>query len=334
MEAIQAHLPGIWFWIIGFVLLIYIILDGFDLGLGMLCLFFREKRRAVLIGSIGSVWHANQTWLVVMGGLIFGAFPFVYGVVTSAFYVPVILLLFGFILRAVAIEFHHEAQRKWVWNLVLAFGSFLATLVQGFIAGVFFQGIAIKGGHFAGGAWDWVNPFNAVVGGAFVFGYMVLGAAYMIFKTEGKLQYYGFRAALTCSILALVAGGAVCMMVVQQDMFIMKKWFQWPSFVITFLPLALAAFSSIGLIRSIWLGEDYNPFYWCIAIVSLSVIGLAASMYPYIIPPAITVADAAAQPVTLKILFVVVGIMLPIMLVYNAYLYHVFRGKSEDVYSD
>ena len=322
----DALLPNIWFFLLGLILLIYVVLDGFDLGVGILSLFCGdEEQRSILMGSLGPVWHANQTWLVVLGGLLFGAFPLAYGLILSALYIPTILLLVGFIFRAVSLEFREEAPNQRPWSLAFGWGSLLAALAQGLVLGGLLSGLKLQGDRFAGSVWDWLQPFPSLVALGLVCGYALLGAAYLILKTEGEIQARSYRQARAAAVLVALALALVGSWGLLTLPHLRPGWRGWPLlFAAVFLLLIL------GLLRSLGQRREQAPFLWSTAIFGVAFAGLAASLYPFLIPPAVTIAEAAAEPLTLKIMLVVMGLLLPVMLIYNAYQFRVFRGKTRE----
>jgi cytochrome d ubiquinol oxidase subunit II len=321
-------LPDIWFAIVGFVLFLAIALDGFDLGVGILSLFTQdENRRSILMGSIAPFWHANLTWLVVLGGLFFGAFPLAYGVVFTALYIPVIAMIIAMAFRGVSFEFRAESQDKRAWNLAFGLGSLFATLAQGFAVGGFLAGLAMQGDKFVGGVWDWLNPFAAAVALAVLCGYVLLGATWLIFKTEGDVQHDGYRYAQAGAWSLLIPAVTLAVWSIYKYPFLARKWFTWPDAGLTFFPLLLAGVAFILVIRSLLKLQDTAPFVWSLVLVALATFGVAASIHPYVIPPTVTVEAAASPQLTQGVMLIVVGILLPIMLIYNGYQYVVFRGK-------
>jgi cytochrome d ubiquinol oxidase subunit II len=329
-EAQQVHLylANIWFFIIGLVLVLYVVLDGFDLGVGILSLFEgREQRRGMMMASLGSVWDANETWLVLLGGALFGAFPVVYGVVLHALYVPILLMIFGLIFRGIAFEFREHASRKLWWNAAFGGGSLVAAASQGLVLGALLEGIEVRGGQFAGGVWDWLSPFSLLIVLGVVAGYTLLGAAYLVLKTEGDLQRRAAQRARIAAWLTVLAGAGVTVWTPLLYDYIAQKWFSPPTlYYLTPLPL-FAAFAFFMLLRALRRGYEHTPFLWSLAIFVTSFIGLALSLYPYIVPPYLTVTDAAASGKTLVFMLAGIGMLIPIMLVYNGYQYLVFRGK-------
>jgi cytochrome d ubiquinol oxidase subunit II len=326
----------IWFWLIGFVLILYVVLDGFDLGAGILFCWTRdEQRRRLIMAGLGYTWHANQTWLVVLGGLLFGAFPLAYGVLLSALYIPIGLMLFGLILRAVSFEFREEARHKAFWNLAFGGGSLLIALAHGFVLGGVVTGLKMAGGAYAGGVWDWLNPFTLLVSVGLGFGYLLLGATYLIIKTEGAMQTYARTLAAVASFLTFCSVLGVIIWAWQIQPRLMQKWLVWPSLLITAVPALLAFLTFFWLLKTLGAGKSETaPFILTTLIFVLFFVSLAGSLYPYILPPSMTLQAAAAQPLTLKVMLMVIVPLLPVMLIYNAYQYRVFRGKAEAGYGE
>ncbi|MFZ5447164.1 MAG: cytochrome d ubiquinol oxidase subunit II [Thermodesulfobacteriota bacterium] len=324
----ELMLPDIWFAILGFVLFLAVVLDGFDLGIGILSLFTQdENRRSLLMGSIGPVWHANLTWLVVLGGLFFGAFPLAYGVIFSALYIPVILMVIALAFRGVSFDFREESQDKRPWNLAFGLGSLIAALAQGFALGGFLSGFKMQGDNFVGGVWDWLNPFAALVALALLGGYVLLGATWLILKTAGDAQADGYRYAKVGAWSLLVLAVALGGWSIHTHPLLARKWFTFPDAWLTFGPFLLAAMAFILLIRSLLKLQETAPFVWSVVFFALAMFSGAASLHPYVIPPTITLTAAAAPPQTLVTMLGLVAVVLPVMLIYNGYQYLVFRGK-------
>jgi cytochrome d ubiquinol oxidase subunit II len=333
--AADLHLWGdIWFWLLGFVLILYVVLDGFDLGAGILFLGTKDdKRRQMIVGGLGYTWHANQTWLVVWGGLLFGAFPLAYGVLLSALYIPIGLMLLGLILRGVSFEFRKEARHKAFWDLAFGGGSLLAALAQGFVLGGVVSGLKMTGDTYAGGVWDWFNPFTLLVSVGLVFGYLQLGAVYLLIKTTDEMQTYCRKLASLATIFSFFAALGVIIWSWQIHPSIMQKWTTWPCFWITAFPALLTLPAFFWLIKTLRAGKSETaPFVLAALIFALLFGSLAGSLHPFILPPAMTLEAAASQPLTLKVMLLVIVPLLPVMLIYNAYQYRVFRGKAGAVY--
>ncbi|MEA5551796.1 cytochrome d ubiquinol oxidase subunit II [Anabaena cylindrica UHCC 0172] len=337
MEALLHFLPEVWFVILGLFLFLYVLLDGFDLGVGILSLTSSdEERRSILMTSLGNVWDANETWLVVMGGGLFGAFPLAYGTILSALYIPIFIMIFGLIFRAVSFEFREHSNSKLFWNFAFGVGSFLAALGQGFALGSVIKGITVdQAGHFIGSTWDWLDWRSLLVALTLIQGYVLIGSTYLILKTEGKLQKTHFRTAKIAAVTTLI--GAILITIVTPVFYETAR-------TRLFTPPLLYIFAAIPLfgILLVWLllrslnrEEERTPFIWTILIFLLTFIGLGMIVFPYIIPTQITIYQAAAAPSALVFMIIFVGFLIPIMLFYNIYQYVVFRGKVVgSVYED
>ncbi len=343
MEAINANLPTIWLVLVGFFLLYYVLTDGADLGIGMLTLFTSEPaEKKLMMNSIHSFWHGNQTWLVILGGMLFGAFPLFYSIVLSALYIPLILMLFGFIFRGVAFEFYDNAVWKPIWLVSFGVGSVLATLGQGFALGGLLGGITVRMETFAGRPDDWLNWYSLVATAGVVAGYLMLGASFLIIRTEGPLQERGYRIASVAGLVTAVVSALIYIATTLIHPAMAARWLflgesVWPSILLyLFLILAIGAFAMY--FRSIRRKFQITPFFWNCLIVIFSFIGLSFGLYPAMIPSvesaALTVDQVAASPTTLRFMLVVTLILLPIILVYTTYTYWIFRGKvtEEDDY--
>ncbi|MBI3545791.1 MAG: cytochrome d ubiquinol oxidase subunit II [Gammaproteobacteria bacterium] len=328
MSELQIFLGNIWFFLIGLMLVLYVVLDGFDLGVGVLSLFVRaENQRDVMMSSLGSIWDANETWLVLLGGALFGAFPLVYGVALHALYIPIMLMLFGLIFRGVAFEFYVYAQRKQFWGMAFGIGSALAAVSQGLALGAIIQGIEVEAERFSGGVWDWLSPFSLVVGAGVLAGYMLLGATYLIMKTEGEIQQRSYRAAKLTAWSMFAAAAVVTVATPFFHAGVTVRWVSFPMlYYLVALPL-LAIATFFMLIRSLRRRYENAPFVWSLAIFLLSFAGLAMTLFPYLLPPSVSIANAAASPKTLVFMLTGIGLLLPVMLIYNGYQYLVFRGK-------
>lgn len=325
----ELSLPNLWFALIGFILFLAVVSDGFDLGVGILSLFTRdERRRSILMGSIGPVWHANLTWLVVLGGVFFGAFPVAYGVIFSALYIPVSVMIIALAFRGVSFDFREEAQDQGPWNLAFGLGSLSAALAQGGAVGGFLGGFNLAGDKFVGGVWDWLNPFAVLVALGLLCGYVLLGATYLIVKTEGDLQHDQYRYARAAAGSLLVMALAAGLWAYVTSPFLARKWFIWPEAWFTTVPACLGAVAFSLLIRSLLKRRQTAPFVWSVIWFALMMFATGASLYPYVVPPSLTLEAAASPPLTLKIMLILIGLLLPVMLIYNGYQYRVFRGKT------
>ncbi len=329
METLEQFLPQVWFVILGLFLFIYIVLDGFDLGVGILSLTSSsEQRRGILMTSLSNVWDANETWLVLMGGALFGAFPVAYSTLLHALYIPIMLMIFGLIFRAVAFEFREHSDNKVLWNFAFAGGSFLAALAQGFALGGVVSGIAVDAdGNFAGGSWDWLNWYSALVALTAIQGYVLIGSTYLILKTEGALQENHFKTAKLAAWTTVIPAVIVTIITPIFYEHIFHRWFDQPWVYISMPVPGLALIAFWQLMRSLNQRRDVAPFVWTIVIFLISFFGITISVFPYIIPPEVTIYEAAASSSALVFMLIFIGFLIPIMLFYNIYQYVVFRGK-------
>jgi cytochrome d ubiquinol oxidase subunit II len=329
METLDYFLPQVWFAILALFLFLYVMLDGFDLGVGILSLTSStEERRGILMTSLGNVWDANETWLVIMGGSLFGAFPLAYGTILNALYIPIWMMIFGLIFRAVAFEFREHSENKVLWNLAFGSGSFLAALGQGFALGGVLGGIQVDGsGHFIGSTWDWLSLPSVLIALTLIQGYVLIGSTYLIMKTEGALQDTHYRTAKLAAVTTLV--GAVLITITTPVLieYARDRLFQAPQiYVFAVIPL-LGSLFVWQLIKSLEAKAEQAPFVWTILIFLLTFLGLAMIVFPYIIPREISIYTAAAAPSSLVFMIIFIGFLIPIMLAYNIYQYVVFRGK-------
>lgn len=326
-STVHLFLIDVWLCFIGLFLTFYVVLDGFDLGIGVLSLFVREgERRGIMMASLGSVWDANETWLVVLGGALFGAFPLVYGIVLNALYLPIIVMIFAFIFRGVAFEYREHGHAR-LWDYAFGIGSLVAALCQGLALGGLIAGPTVVGERFAGGSFDWLSPFSVLVAFGVVFGYVLLGATYLIVKTEGVAQEHAIRTAWIAGALMLIAAAGISLWTPIRYPFVATKWFGNGIVTAFVIPPLCAIFCSLMLARSLLKRQESAPLFWSIGIFLCSLGGLAASLYPYLIPRSVTAEAAGADSLTLVIMMLGIGLLIPVMIVYNAYQYVVFRGK-------
>ena len=326
---IAADLAIIWAFIIAFAVFVYIVMDGFDLGLGILFPFFPDKAdRDVIMNSVAPVWDGNETWLVLGGGGLMAAFPLAYAVLMPALYTPMIAMLLGLIFRGVAFEFRWRSQRERNrWDLAFAGGSLVAALAQGIALGAILQGVHVDGRHYAGGWWDWLTPFSILTGVSLVIGYALLGASWLIMKTEGSLRDKAYQMAWVLLVAMLAAIGAVSMATPFLHIQYTQRWFTWPNIILTApVPIAVAGVTVL-LLRSLANKYDYQPFFLTLLLFLLSYAGLGISMYPYIVPQSITIWEAASPVSSQLFMLVGVAILVPLILGYTAWAYWVFRGK-------
>ncbi|MGH1392521.1 MAG: cytochrome d ubiquinol oxidase subunit II [Trichormus sp.] len=329
METLQYFLPQVWFVILALFLFLYVMLDGFDLGVGILSLTSSDdERRGILMTSLSNIWDANETWLVLMGGGLFGAFPLAYGTILNALYIPILVMVFGFIFRGVAFEFRELSRRKFFWNLAFGAGSFTAALGQGFALGGVLKGIKVdETGHFIGSTWDWFSLPSVLVALTLIQGYVLIGSTYLVWKTTGELQQTHYKTAKLAALTTLI--GAIFITISTPVIYenARARLFQQPLVYI----FAMIPILGVWLIWQLWNSlnrkEERAPFVWTILLFVLSFIGLGLIVFPYIIPPQITIYEAAADPSSLVIMIIFIGFLIPVMLFYNLYQYIVFRGK-------
>lgn len=282
----------------------------------------------MMMASIAPVWDGNETWLVLGGAGLFGAFPIVYATVLPALYIPLMLFLFALVFRGVAFEFRARAETSVrVWNISFAAGSTLAAFAQGLVLGSFVEGLPIVNGHYAGGPFGWLSPFSLFTGLALVIGYGLLGSTWVIRKTEGDVQDWAFRMAKRLGIGLLLSIIVVSLWTPFAEQAIRDRWFSFPNlFFLAPIPLLTAALG-LALLLSLKNRRERPPFVLSIGLFLLAYLGLAVSLWPYIVPRAITIWEAAAPPDTQIFLLVGVLMFLPLVLGYTIYTYRVFRGK-------
>ncbi|MHB8909782.1 MAG: cytochrome d ubiquinol oxidase subunit II [Syntrophales bacterium] len=329
MAWLDLHVTEIWFLIIGFFVLYYAVADGLDLGVGMMALFTRDEgERGIMMASLQSMWQDNQTWLVVLGGMLFGAFPLFYSIALSAFYVPFIVMLFGLIFRGLAFEFRDHARSPSLWSLSFGLGSLVTALAQGFILGGIFYGIPMDGHTFTGNVWSWFHPYSLLFTLGVIAGYIMLGANYLIMKTEGGIQLRSIRYSSAAAGATLLVSLAIYAWTIARHPYIARKWLAMPDFIyVAFFPLlALVAF--ILYLRALRRRAESAPFAWNIVLVFCSFTGISVGFYPYIIPNMVTIHSAAvSSPRTLIFMLAMIVILLPLILAYIGYKHWIFRGK-------
>ncbi|MDV5356704.1 cytochrome d ubiquinol oxidase subunit II [Enterobacter asburiae] len=326
-------LPLIWFVIIVFATLMYIVMDGFDLGIGILFPVTRDGHdRDVMVNSVAPVWDGNETWLVLGGAGLFGAFPLAYAVITDALTIPLTLMLIGLIFRGVAFEFRFkatEAHRPF-WDKAFLSGSLLATFSQGVVVGAFINGFKVTGRAFSGGALDWLTPFNLFCGLGLVIAYALLGASWLVMKSGEPLQGKMRAAAKKLLLALLVVMGVISLWTPLSHGAIAERWFSMPN-LLFFSPVPLLVIAlSIWLWRCLGNEEVHRrPFLLTLGLIFLGFSGLGISIWPNIIPPDISFWQAAAPPQSQGFMLVGALLIIPIILVYTFWSYYVFRGKIQ-----
>jgi cytochrome d ubiquinol oxidase subunit II len=316
-----------WIAVLAISILLYVLLDGFDLGTGMLFGVARgEPQRHAMISAVAPIWDGNETWLVVSGVILWGAFPIVYSIVMSAFYLPVLLMLAGLILRGVAFEFRRKTERmRWIWNASFAGGSLVAAFMQGLMVGALVEGLPLADGRYVGGEFGWLSPFAVFCGIGLCIGYALLGACWLVRKCEGEVREEAFRLIpyLSLGLLAFLA--VVFTYSLVEKFAVMNLWLERPYL---FVFPVIGALATIVLAASVRHRLDGPPFAMVALIFVSAFATLAISFWPYMIPFAITVAEAAAPYSTLAFMFWGAGLFVyPLMLLYTAISLSVFRGK-------
>ncbi|MCA1242884.1 cytochrome d ubiquinol oxidase subunit II [Stappia stellulata] len=323
-------LPLIWALLIAAAVFLYVVLDGFDLGLGILFPTARSAtERDVMMNSVAPVWDGNETWLVLGGGGLYAVFPLAYAILMPALYAPIFAMLFGLVFRGVVFEFRFKSseQRRWIWDIAFFLGSLTAALAQGIILGAIVQGIAVEGRAYAGGWLDWLTPFSLMTGVAVVIGYALLGATWLVWKCEGPMQDHFRGLALTLMFAMLAMIGIVSLWTPALDPAIAARWFEMPQILYT-APVPLMVLGlAVVLFRSLNGTRDALPFLASLALFLVTFAGLGISLYPNIVPPTVTIWEAAAPDSSLAFLLAGAAVLIPMILAYSAYAYWIFRGK-------
>lgn len=326
-------LPMIWAALIAFAVLAYVVLDGFDLGVGILFPLIRgEANRDEAMNSVAPVWDGNETWLVLGGGGLLAVFPLAYAIIMSALYVPIIVMLLALVFRGVAFEFRWRTKRgQFLWDWAFAGGSLLAAFAQGVTLGALVQGIAVEGRAYAGGWWDWLSAFSLLTGVALVIGYALLGATWLIWKAEGHVQRRAYDIAFWVAPATLLLIGLFSVWTPFLNSLYAQRWFAWPQ-VLLVVPVPLAVLGAgFLLLKGLTERREVAPFLASLALFTLCFVGLGISFFPYMVPHAVTIHEAAAPDNSLAFLLVGAAVLVPIILAYTAYTYWVFRGKVKAV---
>jgi cytochrome d ubiquinol oxidase subunit II len=316
-----------WVAVLAISLLLYVLLDGFDLGVGMLFSMTNDdKRRGEMLSAVSPVWDGNETWLIVTGVVLWGAFPPVYATLLSAFYLPLLVMLAGLILRGVAFEFRARAETsRWVWDIAFAGGSFVATFIQGMTVGALVEGLPITNGHYTGGEFGWLSPFALLCGVGLCLGYALLGTCWLVRKCEGDVREAAYRLipALAVGLFAFLV--VVFVYALAENLQVIHRWLERPYL---FVFPAVSAVAALVAAASVRRRRDGVPFYMVALIFAAAFGTLAISFWPYMIPFSITIDDAAAPHSSLAFMFWGEGLFVfPLMLLYTVINYSVFRGK-------
>ena len=323
-------LVPIWTLILGLGVFFYVMLDGFDLGVGILFGFAPDTpSRNLIMNSIAPIWDGNETWLVLGGLALLAAFPLAFAIIIPAVYFPIAIMLLALVFRGVAFEFRYrDAEHKTFWDHGFSYGSTIATFAQGLVLGAFIQGFQVDGRHFAGSSFDCFTPFAVVTGLALVFGYALLGAGWLILKTEGELQAFARRAGRYALCGVIVATVAVSIWTPLADADIAQRWFAWPHpLYLAPVPLLTALFALIEWRALSGRYGEAIPFIAALVMFLLCYLGIAISLWPYIVPRSYTLWEAASSPGTQAFLLIGTLTLLPVILLYTGWSYWVFRGK-------
>ena len=325
----ELDLPLIWAFIIAFSVFAYVVMDGFDLGIGILFPGFAVgEERDSAMNSIAPVWDGNETWLVLGGGGLFAAFPLAYAIVLPATYPLVIAMLLGLVFRGVAFEFRwRDPAHRPLWDFAFTGGSFVAAMTQGMILGALLQGIEIEGRSYDGSWWNWLTPYTLLTGLGTVAGYALLGSTWLIWKLEGPAQEHARHMAFRAAIVTLALLAAVSLYTVFLEQQYFDRWFSMPSVLFAANVPLMTAIITFLLFRGLAKGWEAAPFWLSLALFLLGMAGLGVSMFPYIVPDEVTIWDAAAPERSQSFMLVGVAITMPLILAYTAWAYWVFRGK-------
>lgn len=325
-------LTVIWAFIIAFAVFAYVVMDGFDLGIGILFPAFaagRERDRAM--NSIAPVWDGNETWLVLGGGGLFAAFPLAYAVILPATYPLIIAMLLGLVFRGVAFEYRwRDPGHQAFWDKAFTGGSFVAALAQGMTLGALLQGIEVEGRAYAGSWWDWLTPYTLLTGLGTVAGYALLGATWLIWKLDGEEQAHARKLAIRWGAATIVLMGAVSLYNIALNADYAARWLSAPEiYWVAPVPI-LTAIVALSMLRAILKDRNSKPFWLGIALFFLGMSGLGVTIWPYAVPEALTIWDAAAPERSQIFMLVGVALTLPLIIGYTAWAYWVFRGKVAD----
>ncbi len=326
------YLPVIWSLLLAVAIAMYVVLDGFDLGMGILFPFAAsETEKDQMMSSVAPFWDGNETWLILGGGGLLVAFPLAYSIVMPALYLPVIFMLLALVFRGVAFEFRHVADTsRFLWNIAFAGGSTLAAFFQGVLLGGFVQGIKVENNAFAGGPLDWLTPFALLCGVGVVAGYALIGCVWLVMKTDGAAAARARARAKLLLPAVLVFMGIVSLWTPIAFPRIAERWFTTPNlFYLAPVPL-LTLVLAYAVWRWLEKGHDNLPFFGVIGLFLLGYLGIGVSIFPYLVPPSLTVWETAAAPASQVFMLIGTIFMLPVILGYIAFVYWLFRGKVRE----
>jgi cytochrome d ubiquinol oxidase subunit II len=324
----QIDLVPIWTVILGLAVFYYVVFDGFDLGVGILSGLVPAEWRRLMMNSVAPVWDGNETWLVLGSVGLLAAFPLAFAIIIPAVYFPIVVMLLALIFRGVAFEFRFKGRAlKEFWGKAFGVGSAVATFAQGVVLGAFIQGFKVEGRHFVGTSFDFATPFALMTGLALMFGYALLGSAWLIMKTEGELQAWSRRVGRICLVGVCIAVLTVSIWTPLVDPGIAERWFSWPA-ILWLSPVPVVTVALAGLAwYSLGSRSEALPFLSAIGLFLMSFIGITISLWPMIVPHHYTLWEAASAPATQAFLLIGTLFLLPVILMYTAWSYWVFRGK-------
>ncbi len=325
------YLPIIWAALIGTAVAMYVVLDGFDLGVGILFPFAADERqRDQMMASVAPFWDGNETWLILGGGGMLVAFPRAYSVIMPALYIPVIVMLLALVFRGVAFEFRTVSRSKTWLNVAFTIGSAVAAFAQGVILGGLIQGVKVENGAYAGGPLDWATPFAFLCGLSMIAGYGLLGATWLTMKTEGPVAVRARGQAKILLLTVLILMGAVSLWTPIAEPRIAQRWFSLPNFYFLWPVPTITGLTAFACWRALETGRDVPPFLAAIGLFLLGYLGLVISNFPYLVPPSLSVWDTAAAPASQIFMLLGTVFLLPMILGYIAFVYWLFRGKVRE----
>ena len=322
-------LPVLWFFIIGFAVLMYVLLDGFVLGIGILSPFADdEHQRDQMMNTAAPIWDGNETWLILGIAGLYSAFPRAYALILSTLYLPALLMMVGLVFRGIAFEFRFKAHKtRWVWGLGFHLGSLAVAFAQGVFLGALVEGMPLETGKYLGGAFGWFSPFAVMTGCALVFGYGLLGATWLFMKTDGRTQRIAADLARPLMMVVIAFMLMVSVWAPFINAQVMQRWFTWPNLLyLAPVPLLTALVAAL-LWRAVLTDREVQSFRWAMTLFVLGFIGLAVGIWPDIVPPHLTIWQAASPVTSLGFTLVGALLMIPVVLGYTVYSYRVFRGK-------
>ena len=327
-------LTVIFAFIIAFAIAMYVVMDGFDLGIGILFPRFRVgPERDAAMNAVAPVWDGNETWLIMGGGGLMAAFPLAYAIILPALYAPLIAMLLGLVFRGVAFEFRwRDPAHRAFWDWAFFAGSLVATLAQGIALGALLDGITVDGRAYGGGWWEWLSPFSLLTGVSLVAGYALLGACWLMWKTEGPIHDDARRFAWPLAVATLTAIAAVSAYTPFLENSYWQRWFHWPNVLATAQVPLLVAITAALFFRSLAKGHERAPFFFALGLFGLSLMGLGISVFPEAVPGSITIWEAAAPERSQVFMLIGAAVLIPIILAYTGWAYWVFRGKVVEGY--